>query len=140
MTLNASLYSFLTAQSPVTDLVSTRIYPAGEAPKTITYPYVTYQRISNRHERHTQGGAALAAPRYEINCWAQSNLDAEAVADAIREAMNDFRGAFGSVQSRGCFLESDDSDIEPPDDGSHVSKHVTRLDFTIWHTETATPV
>jgi len=142
--LRVALFQFLTQQSGVIALVNDRVYPVGESPKTIVYPYITYQKISNRHIRHMSVGSQLAASRFQINCWAKDASDADAVGQAVREAMDNRRGDIGTggnvVNLRGSFLDSDDEDFEPPSDDSKVGRHNARLDLIIWHVESATPV
>lgn len=85
---SATVKATLAAGEALTALVGDRIHPhvppAGEA-----VPYVTYQRVSWPHE-YTQNDTATARPRYLVSCWSKRQLEAEAVALAVRRA---FRGA-----------------------------------------------
>jgi hypothetical protein len=143
MSAQRFIYQHLKENGKVSAIVGDRIYPLGEVDETVKPPYVTFQRISNVHERHLNGGTGLAHPRWEINVWARGALENDNLAEAIREAMDNFSGdvdtGAGTFDVRSVFLEDDEQDFEPSFDGSGRGVWRTRMDFIIWHGETITP-
>ena len=140
MGLSEAVYAHLAGLSALTTLVSTRIYPEGEIPNVVEFPYVTFRRTGRAHERHLTGGSGLAQATLEIDCWALSDEDADDVHEAIRAGMDNYRGTMGSVLVvRNCVLENDDAEVEPPLDASQVAIHRVSMTFTIWHAESVTP-
>ncbi len=144
MSIKAAIRIKLLATANVTGRTGSRIYPVGASPSKRIYPYITYFRVSAVHERHLGGGAELAHPRFQINVWSLSADEAELLADAIRESMDNFSGRIetsnATVDIRASFLESDEDDFEQPRDATNRGVHSRKLDFVIWHKETATPV
>lgn len=94
-----ALYTILAADSDVTDLVSTRIYP-DQAPQKATSPYVVFQLISGEHLESHQGGSQLVFRRFQFDGWAGTRLLAEQIREAIRLSLQGFsQGSpvFGTV-------------------------------------------
>lgn len=136
MTIHAAVYSILTADTGVTDLVSTRIYPI-IAPESASMPYITVQRIDSQHEHFMLGSSGMTRQRVQIDCWSDSMLSASNVAEAVRESLDSYRGTVGSLDIRRASLESEDDEYEPPSDDSEDGAFRVSLDFVIWHRESA---
>lgn len=136
------IFQHLREAAAISDLVGDRIYPVGEVKETVRPPYITFLRVSNVHERHYGGGSGVAHPRWQIDCWARSALEAEQLGDAVRNALDNFKGDVDvgseTLSVRSTFLENDDMGFELPFDGSGRGVHRVRMDFTIWHRETIT--
>ena len=96
--VHATLYDRMTAYTGLTDLVGTRIYRQ-PVPLHVDLPAVTYQLISSRRMR-AAGGAVHVVERVQVNCWADTPDDADAVADEIVSAFDHWRDESGSVQIR----------------------------------------
>ena len=143
MSIKAAIRIKLLATAAVTIKTGSRIYPVGVTPSKRVYPYITYFRVSSAHERHLGGGAKLAHPRFQINVWSLSMDEAELLAESIRESLDNFSGRIetsnATVDIRACFLEGDEDDFEQPRDATNRGVHSRKLDFVIWHAESATP-
>ncbi len=138
------LYQQLKESAGVSDIVGDRVYPVGEVSETVRPPYVTFQRVSNVHERLLIGrGSGLAHGRWQINAWARSAKESEQLGDAIRKALDNFSGDVDvgseTIDVRHCFLDNDEHEFEPSFDGTGRGTWSVRLDFIIWHAETITP-
>ena len=142
--IKEAIYSHLTHDDAVVAFVKERVYPVGTAPATPRYPILTYQRISGVHERHLKGGTGIVNSRMQINCWAESGLVVDDLADAVRESMDNFRGRMGQGESmttvQGTRLENDNDVFETPKDSSATTKFGVQMDFIFTHEESLTPV
>lgn len=86
MSIYSVLRGRLTTASGVSALVDTRVYPL-LLPQTPTYPALTYQRISNTAQN---GSTALRQSRWQVNCWAETYVGAEALAAAVKAALEEW--------------------------------------------------
>jgi hypothetical protein len=80
MSIAELLRDGLFANSGVSALVSTRIYPL-RLPQHPTYPALTYQRISNSGQ---DGTSNRKESRWQINCWATTHLAAVSLSAAVK--------------------------------------------------------
>ena len=136
MTIESALYSHLSNKASITALVSTRIYPQ-VAPDTASYPFIVYSVISEGHEHSMSGASGLASVTMQIDAWASTVASRVALSEAIRNALDGFRGDMGTenLSIRSCFLESRSNFFEPKTDGKETPDHRASLDFLIWHFE-----
>lgn len=138
MSMRTALVAELEGNGGVSALVGTRIYPV-VGPRLATLPYIIYQRISQTHEHHTTAAAGLTTPRWQITCVASSASGAAALGEAVREALDGFRGTMGSggntASVRMCHLDNEIEGFEDKDDASPVELHTVILDYMIAHTE-----
>lgn len=83
MSAETALYSALTGASPVTAIVSTRIYP-DVVPQEVQLPCVAYARVDTEYEGtlHTSVPIAETAT-LEIQCLDNDRAGAEALADVV---------------------------------------------------------
>lgn len=134
ITIEQGLYHFLTNTAGITALVSTRIYP-NKLPQTVTLPAITYQRISTPriHTHDTSGKTGTAHPRFQFDAWGTSYASCKAVADAIRAALNGYRGTMGGadpVTVQGALIDDERYDNSPDTGMERIMS-----DFIIWHLE-----
>lgn len=129
MTLEQALYSYLSTYAGLTALVSTRIYPV-TMPQGVTYPAVTYTRISAPRIHAMGRDTGLASPRVQVDCWGSSYSSVKGVAAQVRAALQDFSGLMGGaggVTVQRAFIEGDRDLYE-----SDTQTHRTSMDFIIW--------
>lgn len=81
------LYTLLSTTSAVSAIVSTRIYPHGEAPQDATQPYVTWQMISGVPENSLSESPDIDRCTLQVNCWHQTSSGIVALATAVRTAL-----------------------------------------------------
>lgn len=108
MTISSLLQAALAANSGVTALVSTRIYPI-KLPQPPTYPAITYQRISNTAQN---GSTALRETRYQIDCWADTYTPTQTLAAAVKAALEEYKktNATPGIKQAYIINELDDYD------------------------------
>lgn len=86
MTIAALLHARLAADSGVSALVGTRIYPV-ILPQKPTVPAISYQQISNTEQ---DGTSTLRETRYQVDCWDDGYAGVESVGDAVRAALEEW--------------------------------------------------
>lgn len=114
MTIESAIRQYLIAQPAVNNLIAGRLYPM-VLPQPPTLPAATYQRVSRSAVRDLTG-VAYWVSRFQFSCWAERYADAKAVAQAIREALEDYVGTMGTFK----ILDSttvNEIDLSQPDTG-----------------------
>jgi hypothetical protein len=92
-----ALEALLLADPAVSALIKKRVYPL-VMPETTPWPLITYQKISNMPVEILTGPATSKAPRYQVNCWADTHDAASELADVVGRALDGYVGFFGGVQ------------------------------------------
>jgi hypothetical protein len=95
MSVEAAIYTILKADGTVTALVggaaSPRIYPIG-IPQGKSVPAVVYQQIAGDRPKSTGGTIGFCDALFQVTCWDDDLLGARALADAVRDALDDYTG------------------------------------------------
>lgn len=131
--LEAGFSAHLLDQVPITTLIGTgdraRIWPVRlpQGTREQITPAITFQRVAGIPEYHSRGLAGLVMVRLQVDCWASSYQVAKALADAVRVAVDGFRGAMDAEVVQGVFLRGDRDLYE-----SAVDVHRVNMDFEIW--------
>lgn len=141
MSIHANLYTYLTAQSALTDLIGTttapgpRIFPI-TAPTDALFPYITFQRITSSHVQHTTAAAGLAVATFQFDVWDDDSVGCAAVAEALRGELEGYQTtAWSGVAIRGVYMQGQSDEFIPPTDSTEVGVYRTRQDYTIWYAE-----
>ena len=130
MSLETGLYTALTADSTLSGLVGSRIYPE-IMPQGVTYPAVSYQRVSTGRTNLLSGVDDFTEVRVIIDCWDDSYSGVKAVADAVKSAIDGVT-VLGAQSIQHCFMESM-SDLSQID-GDREDRRVS-MDFLIYLNE-----
>ena len=129
MTIDAALYSYLSTDSGLVTLRSTRIYPF-VFPQESTIPVQVYQLISSPHERIIRDGTIkFAVNRYQITTFDEDKDSLEALANATLTAI---LAISGTVNSNITIRDGKLLD-QLPDYDSATALYSIRQDFSIWH-------
>jgi len=129
VTIEEGLYSKLAADSGVSALVSTRIYPL-LVPQDASLPAIAYQRISGPRDHAHDGATGLALARVQVTCLGSSYDETKDVSEAVRAAIDGGAGTWGSTTVGACLLENERDEWATPFDKSTV-----QMDFMIWYQE-----
>lgn len=86
MSFESDLQALLLAAPGVTALVGTRIV-ADRVEQGAARPFIIYTRSGTERTRTLDGGLASVRATFDVQCWADSRLTAEAVAAAVTAAM-----------------------------------------------------
>lgn len=128
MTIEADLYARLYSDAGVS-AITTRIYPA-RVPDAITLPFIRYQRVSSDRPSTMGVDAGLVGAGYQIDCWATDQIDQITLRNAIRLALQRWRGT-GTVTIQDTFItDEDDMGWEEP-----LQAYRGRIDILIWAEE-----
>lgn len=130
MTIEADLRALLVADTTVSGMVGTRIYLA-RLPQDPTYPAITFSKVSGPRVHTLAGRGGRARPRLSVHCWAESDVGAKALANAVRAVLDGFNGTTNSGR-RTTFLIDNEFDLY--DDEADVYRVVQ--DYRASHRET----
>lgn len=138
---SGDLVTFLKAQTGITALVgsttSARIYPV-YAKQKAALPYIVYVQSGGDSHRHLGGGSGIRRTVLQVYCYGATQSGADALAEQVRLALANHRGAMGSS-----FVNDCKHDVEPfsgcdeAEDASDASRYWTMLVFDLSHNETA---
>lgn len=105
-----------------------RMYPE-TLPQMPTLPAITYQVISEWRRPTMHGTDALPRTRVQVDCWAKTSLEARAIADAVKDAVDGFQGLMGSpgAEIGAIFAANSFSSYDPEAKMYRVSR-----DFVVW--------
>jgi hypothetical protein len=108
----SAIRKLLIDDATVAALVSTRIYPEGGAPQTPPLPFIVTKRISRSHFHHMGAAGGLAIARVQVTSYAKSEGEVETLADAIREALDGYRGTVTNTDSLTIKMLHLDNDLD----------------------------
>ena len=130
MSLETGLYTALTEDSGISALVGTRIYPE-IMPQGVTYPAISYQRVSTVRTTMLSGVDDFTEARIIIDCWDSSYSGAKALAAAVKSAIDGVT-VLGAQAVQHCMMDSmlDLSQI----DGDREDRRIS-LSFIIYLNE-----
>ena len=127
-TIEKAIRAILVANSTV-KAITTRCYPA-KIPQDPTYPLILFSKVTGMRDHHLQGPSGLAHPRFQVEAWATTYDAAKTLANAIREALDGYKGTVGTVVIGSILIESERDFYEDA-----VSFHRVIMDWFIWHRE-----
>ena len=131
---------YVVAQSGVSALISTRMYP-DELPQNAQLPAVRYRVINSAPAADlADGDANFAETVIEVACYADTQIAAHSVANAIRKGvpMQGFKGTMGGIWVYGCHPENaQEFRTDPPTDGSDKRRYIIQHDYRIASTDPA---
>lgn len=99
MSMETELKTYLRAHAGLVALVGQRIYPYGKAPQEVAKPYCVFSKKGNKRVRSHQGYSGLSEVAIEVNCYAETGLQAEAVMEQVTEAVESWPGVNQRAQS-----------------------------------------
>ncbi len=127
-TIEKAIRSILVNDSTV-KAITTRCYP-GKIPQDPTYPLIVYYKVTGMRDHHLQGPSGLAHPRFQVEAWATTYDAAKTLANAIRVALDGYKGTQGTVDIGSILMESERDTYEDA-----VLCHRVIMDWFIWHSE-----
>lgn len=95
MTLEQALTNHLKTDTDVAAALATRIYPI-TLPQSVDLPAASYQLISTV-PAYGHDGAGPEGVRMQIDVYGLTHLSARTITDAVRDALEGFRGIMGGV-------------------------------------------
>lgn len=89
MSYQSDIFDAITADSAVTAIISTRLFP-DVAPGTAPAPFAVYQIISSYGTTTHDGSRDYFHPLIQISCWANTRPEASNLSAKIRAAIEGF--------------------------------------------------
>lgn len=120
MMLEEGLFAYLTAHGQ-------RVYPQ-RLPQQPTLPAMTYLMVSDPIEHTHSGPSSLGHPRFQLDCWGSTYLEAKHCARQIMALMSAYVGMMGDVEVNAS-LPLEARDNEDPETG----RHWVSIDVVIWY-------
>jgi diaminopimelate decarboxylase len=140
MSIKAALVSHLKHSVGVSAHSGDQVY-RGLAARTATGKYIVFRQLSGIPARHLSAVSGVKQTLFQIDCWADTEEDADDLADAVRDALDQYQGTLGhgaNTASRvTVFIDGPRDDFAPPDDGGRVKRFRALLEAAIWYDETA---
>lgn len=137
--IEQSLYAWLTGESDVTDLVSTRIYP-NKIPQSAALPAITYHLIAGSYVRGLEGRCGSGVARFQINCWANNydtvkDLQLAIVGTKADPKLDGYRGTIGGHEIQSLRVSDVMDHPENPKHGEDLGPFGVIIDLTIFYLE-----
>jgi hypothetical protein len=108
--IRPALRTFLLADPAISAAVGgERIYPT-VLKQGQQEPSIVYNRVSNVGDYTTRAPSGLTRPRFQIDAWAKTPDQAEALADLVKDRLDGFAGMMGSIRVQGVFFETERDD------------------------------
>lgn len=88
--MTVPIFTILAGSTDVTGLLGTsptRVFPFGEAPQGVTYPYLTWQIVSGSPENYIDRTPDIDNYIIQVDIWANTGISANQVAEAVRDAI-----------------------------------------------------
>jgi hypothetical protein len=103
-------------------------------------PRIVFTQISGIPARHLSAVSGLKQTMFQIDCWGSTVEEADDLADAVRDALDQYQGTLGHGKHTATgvtvFIDGPRDDFSPPSDGGRVAKFRALLEATIWYRET----
>lgn len=128
MGILTGLVAFHNATGALTGLVANRAYPT-TTPQNAVKPYYIFQRVSTpQRAASLTGDSALEQSRYQFTVVANTALEADTIAEALKTALLGYKGTMGDRYVSGITLGGDIDDFEPT-----TQTYRRIVDFLLWH-------
>lgn len=129
--LERAIVEYLRGVPALAALVGDRISPQVVAQQT-PLPALTYERPGTDHDEIATGSSGLAAAIVRLTAWAETTLEARAVSEAVRLAMQGQRHTtWGEVSIGGVEFITGDGDGIDLDTGWRF----VACDYEVWFYE-----
>jgi len=122
--ISQTLYGILSGYAGITS-ITTGIFPS-VIPQKATYPAIAYTKINTRFLDTFDGHNEFTESRYQIDCYAKTELDSEALAAAVKTTLIDY----ATQPINRTRIDNELSLFE-----SETELHRVLLHFTIWHVD-----
>jgi hypothetical protein len=137
MSIKTAIFSELTGDSNVTNVVSTRVW-LNLAKQKEPLPYIVYHRLDGTPEYHMGAQSGLTRDIFQIDCYDDDPNQAHTLSEVVRVALSGKTGTIGSgaftaVVSRMAMLNSIDL-WEPPIEKGKKGIFSEKQTWEVWHT------
>ena len=130
--IKKGLIDYLLGQTPVTDLVSTRIRP-GVIEQGLARPHLRVDQTGGEVQYVMSGNSGLAETFLDIICEADSEQAACELAETVRLEVDGFSGSWGSETIKSSFWVGTRDTRTRPQSGGEVGKPSQTIAVQITH-------
>lgn len=124
------IYNYLTAQSAITSIVSTRVYPE-ILPPDPTYDAITFRAEAHDFDQTFSGNDGFTRSDYYLDAWSLSHDDAITLSNAIRTTLKNKTGNFDTISLHQIQAISGPITVYETSVDAWRSTQI----FTFWHNE-----
>lgn len=130
MDVEATIVAKLTTDPAVAALIEDRIAQAG-MPQRLARPNIVYQRIGTRRDYSNDGSTRAPSATLQLTCWADDQAGARALSNAVRTALDGFRGTVGESVIDAIFVSDENDAPVPQTPGKDQTIRGIVLDFKV---------
>ncbi len=112
MSLETDLYTYLTAISAITDIISTRLYP-DTIPQNTDYPAAVYQRQNGERVYSLKEYEGIQSSVFVFNLFSETAAERWDMRAEFIDALDDYSGTMGTTSIDWISLSNDVSTYEP---------------------------
>jgi len=123
----AAIRDRLVNESTVSAIVGNRVYRS-VLPQNPVFPALVLDVLIDKPRDTIDGAASLFRADIQVDCWSQKASEAAALAEAVRLALQGYRGTHLSVKLRGIYITEQLDGFEP-----EVSDYKQILRFGVWY-------
>lgn len=125
MSAHAAVHGILLANTAVSGLVGSRIYPS-VLPQGVTYPAISYEQIHGSEATGPQAYRGLFRARFQVSIFARDRAGSIALAAAVSAALKRYRGTVAGVPVSDVFID-DSIDLFDPESGVYFIAQEYRI-------------
>lgn len=132
--ISDAIDSLLINNTSITDLVGDKVYSQIRE-QSDGLPAITYQIISGIRNFDMSGPNGFVEGRIQINCFAETILEADRLSAVVRIALNGVKGGAAGIEIECCLLDDvgDLPAIEPGNEQMNV--YAKMMDFFVLYKE-----
>ena len=131
-TMPEDLRTFITGTTSVTGLVSTRVH-YNHIPENSARPHVWFRVTSDNEPLTMDGVGGIHEATVDVECVAETEREAQSVADAVKPRLHGYKGTMGNVSAKAIFVDDKDDDYFPKANESDEGLHVVALGLRVWY-------
>ena len=127
-----STRTYLLTKTAITDIVGQRIY-ADKLPQKATLPALVLKIQSERYDHALDGLSGIVATRIQVECYADTRLTSNALADAVIWCgIDQIKGTYTDINIRGVMVEDGRRSYEDDETGGgDDARYVSQFDFQV---------
>lgn len=125
--IESALSSRLLADTDLTDLISTRLWPMRVRQGADT-PHVAFYKVDTLTDHAYNTSDNLVGSRFRFDCFAKEMKVAKTVAEIIRTSLDAYKGTILSETIYGILYLDE---FDGYDDDTEL--FITSIDFRVWH-------
>lgn len=130
--LGKAIFAKLSADSAITTLVSTRIYPF-LAPTQKDFPVILYDIASQNQQLTLAGAISYTESDVDLTVVSTSYDSSVAIAALVKTCLDNQTGTWGGIKVVGCFQEDNQEEVATITDAQEVRYVLKTLSFKFIH-------